>query len=126
MHEVSICMALVSQVSAIARDSNARSVRRIRLTVGPLSGVDPVALDAAFPHASRGSITEGAALEIETPGLRVACDACGCESDAEIGAMACGECGNREVRLVSGDELLLHSVALETGARESATGGCDV
>ena len=47
MHEYSIVGALVEQVESEARQRNATYVRRIRVRIGDLSGVDPELLASA-------------------------------------------------------------------------------
>ena len=46
MHELSICSALLDQVSDLAGRRGASAVQRITIEVGPLSGVEPALQDA--------------------------------------------------------------------------------
>jgi hydrogenase nickel incorporation protein HypA/HybF len=118
MHELSVCQGLLDQVSGIARQHQAIGVKRIRLRIGPLSGVEPQLLAQAFPLASAGSIAEHAELEIETLAVRVRCATCGAETDAAANRLVCGACGDWHTQLISGDELLLVSVELSTADRQ--------
>ena len=113
MHELSICQALVRQLSAIAAEHQATRIDSARVRLGPLSGVEPELLRHAFPLAAAGTAAEGAQLVLESTGLRVRCDSCGAESEAAPNRLLCGQCGDWHTRLVSGDELLLASVELE-------------
>jgi hydrogenase nickel incorporation protein HypA/HybF len=112
MHELSVCQALLQQVSEIARRESADRVARIHLRVGPLSGVVPELLEQAFTIARTGTIAEQAELVTEPQPIRVRCSQCGEESDASISRLVCGVCGDYRTRLISGDELLLASVEL--------------
>lgn len=114
MHELSVCQGMLGQVEAIARSHRASEVRRIRVQVGPLSGVEPRLLEQAFPLACAGTVAEHAELVIENLPVRVHCDSCGSDSDATANRLLCGACGDWHTRLVSGDELLLASVELVT------------
>jgi hydrogenase nickel incorporation protein HypA/HybF len=49
MHELSVCLALMSQVNRIAGEHGAVRVDRIVLNIGPLSGIEPALLRKAFP-----------------------------------------------------------------------------
>lgn len=114
MHELSVCQGMLRQVAEIARQHAATGVTRIRLCLGPLSGVEPALLAQAFPLARAGTIAENAELIIESASVRVRCDSCGAETDAAPSRLLCGSCGDWHTRLISGDELLLTSVELTT------------
>jgi hydrogenase nickel incorporation protein HypA/HybF len=81
MHELAICQALLEQIEAIARQRAAK-VARVRLAVGPLSGVDPRLLERAYPLACAGTMAEGSELAIEEVPVRVRCRDCEAESAA--------------------------------------------
>jgi hydrogenase nickel incorporation protein HypA/HybF len=112
MHELSVCLALLDQVQAIAREHGATRVERILLHIGPLSGVEGELLRNAYPLAAAGTLAEGALLDIEPAAIRVHCTQCGAESDAAPNRLLCAACGSHHTRLVSGDELLLARVEL--------------
>jgi hydrogenase nickel incorporation protein HypA/HybF len=112
MHELSVCQGLLDQVAGIARQHQATGVQRIRLRIGPLSGVEPQLLEQAFPLASAGSVAEHAELVIEALAVRVRCATCGAETDAAANRLLCGACDDWHTQLISGDELLLVSVEL--------------
>lgn len=114
MHELSVCQGMLGQIEAIARSHRASGVRRIRVQVGPLSGIEPRLLEQAFPLARAGTVAEHAELVIESLPVRVHCDTCDSDSDAAPNRLLCGTCGDWHTRLVSGDELLLASVELVT------------
>ena len=113
MHELSICQALISQVETVARQ-RAGQVRRVRIGVGPLSGVEPRLLEEAYPLACAGTCAEGSQLAIEHMNIHVRCRSCGAESEAAPNRLICGACGDWHTDLLSGDELLLLQIELET------------
>jgi hydrogenase nickel incorporation protein HypA/HybF len=117
MHELSICQALISQVQDIVRQRPGR-VERVRLGIGPLSGVDPRLLEDAYPLVCAGTCAEGSQLVIEPRSIRVRCRSCGGESDAAPNRLLCAACGDWHTDLVSGDELLLLQIELD--AQEDA------
>jgi hydrogenase nickel incorporation protein HypA/HybF len=113
MHELAICRAIISQISEIAIARTAR-IRTVRISVGPLAGVEPHFLRAAYPLAALGTAAEGSQLAIETNPLRIRCRGCGKESIALPNRLLCDACGDWRTDLISGDEMLLLSVELET------------
>lgn len=112
MHEFSLCISLMRQVERVAREHRAERVDRIRLRLGPLSGVEPGLLAAAWPLAAAGTLAEGAELETEPAPVTVSCIRCGEISEAQPNRLLCAACGDYRTRLVSGDELLLVQVEL--------------
>jgi hydrogenase nickel incorporation protein HypA/HybF len=111
MHELAICQALLEQVEAIARQRAAR-VARVRVAVGPLSGVEPRLLERAYPLACAGTVAEGSELAIDEVPVRVRCRDCGAESAASANRLLCGVCGGWHTGLAGGDELLLINVEI--------------
>lgn len=112
MHELSVCQALLTQVTDIAIDSGASAVVRILVEVGPLSGVESALLARAFEVARAGSCAAEAELSIETMAIRISCLICGAESQTPPNRLLCAVCGGYRMRVVSGDELRLRSVEL--------------
>ncbi len=113
MHELSVCLALLDQVRAIAHEHGAVAVTRIEVKVGPLSGVEADLLQHAYPLAVAGTIAENAELALETADIVVRCEQCGVESAAAANRLLCGSCGDYRTSVVSGDELILQRVELE-------------
>ncbi|QIK38787.1 hydrogenase maturation nickel metallochaperone HypA [Caldichromatium japonicum] len=114
MHELSLCQALLEQVETITLQHGAQRVVRILLRIGPLSGVEPELLRHAYPLVAAGTVAESAELVIEPTEIRVHCRRCGAETPATPRYLLCGECGAWETQLISGDELLLAHLELET------------
>ena len=112
MHELSVCNALIEQVTAIAREHNAVRVDKVVLRVGPLSGIEVALLEHAYPIAATGTVAENAELSIESLTVRVKCSQCGAESDVEPNRLLCSACGDFRTNLISGDEMLLASLEL--------------
>jgi hydrogenase nickel incorporation protein HypA/HybF len=113
MHELAICNELISQVEAISRRHSGR-VRQVDVGIGPLSGVEPRLLEDAYGLACAGTCAEGSRLGIQPVNIRVRCRSCGAESEAAPNRLLCGQCGDWHTDLLSGDELLLLRVELET------------
>lgn len=119
MHEFSICQALLEQLEELVARHRAVSVARLTVQVGPLSGVEPSLLSAAFAVARRGSCARDAELILETLPLRIRCRACALEADATPDHLACVACGSARTELVSGDALLLRRVELTTPSEQA-------
>ncbi len=107
MHEMSICQGLMDQVERIAREQGASRVDIIVLSIGPLAGVEADLLSRAFEVARMGTVAENARLEIQTGPVMVECRKCGASGEAQVNRLLCPSCGDWQVNLIQGDELLL-------------------
>ena len=110
-------MSLVESVVALVEDARRKHafarVRVIRLTLGALGHAEPEALRFCFDAISRGTIADGARLEIEiTPG-RGWCPDCGGVVALEEKFSDCPICGGFRVRLTAGDDLRLAEMEVE-------------
>ena len=110
MHELSIATQLLELVAETAAEHNLRRVSRLRVVVGALGNVIPTALEFAFEIAGKGTVAEGARLDIEEVPVTVRCNACGAETVLEDFAFLCGACGSLDVTVLKGNELYLDTV----------------
>ena len=112
MHELSICAALLTEVTELVAQYGASGVERITVEVGPLSGVEPALLVRAFEFARGGSCAADAQLSIKMIEITVTCLDCGAETPARANRLLCAACGAYRTRIVRGDELRLRDVEL--------------
>lgn len=112
MHELSVCQSITRQAEAVAAQHGASAITTILVQIGPLAGVEPALLREAFPIASAGTIADQARLIIETAPIRVHCNSCHAETEAQPNRLLCGACGDYHTRLISGDEMILAQVEL--------------
>jgi len=108
MHEYSLVQALVDDV---ARHVCGRQgvVRRVRVRVGALSGVDPGLLATAYETFRPDTVCAQAELEMSHVPARWSCTACGRQIAAGERLQCCGT----PARLVEGDDLVLEQLELE-------------
>jgi hydrogenase nickel incorporation protein HypA/HybF len=106
VHELAITEGIVAAVVERMPDT---TVRRVHLEIGRLSGVVPDAVRFAFDLVTAGTTLDGAVLEIDEPGGRVACRSCAAEFDSDDVIALC-PCGSADVELVRGRELRIRAV----------------
>ena len=111
MHEYSIVQALLDRVTEEARRRGARSVHRLIVTVGELSGVETALLTTAYDTFRQGTLCAEAPLEIRAVSARWECPACA-QALARGAVLCCPRCG-QAARLAQGDEIVLETVELE-------------
>ena len=113
VHELSVCQALLRQVTDIAMERGAGVVEHITIEAGPLSGVEPDLLAHAFGILRASSCaTAQALLSIESPAVIIRCTSCSMESRTAPNRLACPLCGGFRTQVVAGDELRLRRVEL--------------
>lgn len=105
MHELSICQSLIDLIAEQARISRFDRVTRVRLEIGCFAGVEPHALMFGFDVSARGTVADGAALEIiDLPG-KAWCFDCNRTVDIETLGTECPLCSGARLRVTGGDEL---------------------
>lgn len=110
MHELALAEGMLGIVEDTARRNGARRVTRVCLEIGALAHVAPEALRFCFDAVTRGSLAEGASLEIvATPG-RAWCMPCGASVTLAQRGEACPRCGSYQLQLAEGDEMRVREI----------------
>lgn len=105
MHEMAIAESVLGIVEAGARRAGLRAVTAVRLEIGRLAAVEPDALRFCFGAVVKGSLAEGARLDItETPGLAW-CMACSRSVAVASRTDECPACGSHQLQVSGGDEM---------------------
>lgn len=105
MHEMSLAEGVMQIVEDSARREGFASVRAVRLEIGELAGVEIDALRFCFDVVARGTVAEGAALDIVRVPGEGRCLDCGATALLKERFDACPLCGGTNVKMTSGDEL---------------------
>ncbi|MBM3304597.1 MAG: hydrogenase maturation nickel metallochaperone HypA [Candidatus Aminicenantes bacterium] len=121
MHELSLVAALFETLEEKAREHRAARITVVRLKVGKLSGAVPELLESAFETYKKGTIADGARLEIEEVPVRLRCRSCGGERLDVEGSFACLVCGGRDVELLEGRDLVVERIELEADEPPSSS-----
>lgn len=113
MHELSLCNNIIKIVARRAAADGFVRVSLVRLEVGALSNVEPQALRFGFTAASRGTIADGARLEIiETP-AHAWCPDCAAEVIVRSRIESCPVCAGPLINLRGGDMLSVKDMEVE-------------
>lgn len=110
MHELSIAESVVQIASSQA---DGRRVTKVWMKVGHLRQVVPSALSFSFELVAEGTPVEGAELEMEEVPASGRCRVCAEESRFDGFPLQCGSCGGFDLKILSGEELLVESLELE-------------
>lgn len=111
MHELSIIQSLVDRVEVEVLKAGARSVKRLEVSIGELSGVEPELLSLAWEAFREAGVCAGASLALHVVPTRWSCPRC--SQDVPPGTrLRCGAC-DVPAKLVEGGDIILQRVELE-------------
>jgi hydrogenase nickel incorporation protein HypA/HybF len=113
VHELSVSSAIVRTVE---RHAAGRRVTVVNVRVGRMRQVVPATLAYYFDFVARGTVCEGARIELEVVEARLCCRACEHVWTIELREFRCPACSGAEVEVASGDELEVESIELEEDA----------
>lgn len=113
MHEMALAESVLQVIEDHAARQGFRAVKAVRLEIGALSGVEPEAITFCFDCVTRGSVAEGARLEIVAVPGEGWCMACGREVPMRERYDACPHCGGYEVQPRGGLEMRLAELEVD-------------
>jgi hydrogenase nickel incorporation protein HypA/HybF len=114
VHELSIAMEIIRQVSEIARQHNAERVDEVEVQVGVMRQVQEDALRMSFEAARDGTIAQNARLIVIEEPMAAECNACGNRFAPELDNFVCPGCGQANARIVAGNDIILKSLVCQT------------
>ena len=112
MHEMALAEGVLQIVEDAARAGAAQRVQAVRLELGALSHVERDALRFCFEAVTRGSVAEGARLDIlDTPG-RAWCMPCSAAVPLQRLGDACPHCGSYQLQVTQGEEMRVRDIEI--------------
>ena len=96
----------------VAQSGHSGRVVGLHLVIGRLSGVHADSIRFAFELLAPDSIAAGAELAIDQPRARCHCPNCAIEVEIDELTVLCPRCGDPNVTIVGGQELVLESIDL--------------
>ena len=113
MHEMSLAEGVLQIIEDAAQAQSFRRVKGVWLEIGRLSSVEPEAMRFCFDAVTRGSLADGARLEIiEVPG-EGQCLSCGQRVPLAAVYDPCPACGEYPVQPVAGTEMRVKELEVE-------------
>lgn len=113
MHEMSLCEGVLQILQQTARDQGFRRVKTVWLEIGALSGVEVEAMRFSFDVVMRGSLADGAKLEIiDRPG-QAWCMHCAETVPVKQRFDACPNCESYQLQVTAGDEMKIKELEVE-------------
>ena len=114
MHELSLTEALIALVEDEGRKHGCSRVRTVRVEIGAISAIEPEAMRFCFDAVTRGTIADGAVLDIIMMPGRGWCLDCDKEVALSRPLDSCPDCGGNCVQpMAGGDDLRLKELEVE-------------
>jgi hydrogenase nickel incorporation protein HypA/HybF len=114
MHELSIANAILEAAQNEAAKHPGVRVTKVGVRIGALAGIDPDALSFGFDALKKETELVAAGLEIEFVPRRHRCRQCEWTFEVTDEGFGCPHCGSAESEFVSGDELDLAYLEVES------------
>lgn len=113
MHEMSLAEGVLQLMEDAAASQGFGRVKTVWLEIGQLAAVEVEAMRFCFDAVTRGSLAEGAALEIvELPGQGW-CMKCAATVPISEQFGACPQCGSHQVQATGGTEMRVKELEVE-------------
>jgi len=117
---MSIAIQLVRSIEDAIAGRGVRQVERVDVQIGAGEMVVPDALRMAFEVVATGTVAEGAELVLTEIPLVVTCRRCGQQFEPKAADYVCPGCGQADVDITGGRDILLTSLQCTT-AEETAS-----
>ncbi len=113
MHEMALAEGVLQIIEDAARQQGFARVNTVRLEVGQLACVEPDALSFSFDQVMKGSVAEGARLDIVEIKGQGRCGQCGRNVPLPALHEPCPACGDYRVEVTDGDQLRVRELEVE-------------
>jgi len=113
VHEMALMGGVFEVITSTLAQYEVKKVNLVKLKIGKLTNAEPEALQMAFEAYAKGTICEGAQLQIELVPVKARCKSCQAEFDVDELAFVCPVCEGLGVEIIQGEELLLESLEVE-------------
>lgn len=110
MHELSIAQSILDIIQDEANKNSMAQVSVVRLKIGRLTAIEPSSLSFCFDLISKGSLAEGAKLEIESIPITGRCNRCGKEFQLEDPFANCPHCQGLNIAILTGREFFISEI----------------
>jgi len=122
VHEFSVIRSLLNQLPQLVPGVANGDLREIVISLGPLSGIEPLLAEAAFEQLREPAGLGACRLTIEHVPLLACCGECEQTFEVESFHFICPHCESVEVQITSGDGVIIKAVRVVTSPENAAHG----
>jgi hydrogenase nickel incorporation protein HypA/HybF len=119
MHELSVAQNIIEIVQRHVPETEWERVAAVRLKIGMTAGVVPDSLEFSFKAITAETPLRHTRLKIDLIPFLIKCRACNIVTENEAGFAVCGECGDTNIEILSGSELIVSEIEVTESAVET-------
>ncbi|MGQ0285887.1 hydrogenase maturation nickel metallochaperone HypA [Pasteurellaceae bacterium 22721_9_1] len=113
MHELSLTQNIIEIVEQQCKENHANKVTDIWLEIGPLSCVEPNAIEFCFEVSTQGTIMENCQLHFIPISAQAYCWQCAKLVEIKAHHDSCPICNSSHLQAQTGNELRIKEIAVE-------------
>ena len=110
MHEIGLAQDILKKALPLAEEKELVKINHIKVLAGETLLIHPEEFDQAFEKVAKGSIAEGAKIELHLSPLKARCTFCGRQFSGKEPKLECPACGKKDFDLLSGNELEIKEI----------------
>jgi len=115
---MSIAIQILDTALAAAADNGAGRITALEIEAGAMKLIVPEALEAAWSAVTEGTSAEGSRLLVTEAPIEARCRDCGRAFSPSLDSFLCPGCGQADVEIIRGDEVILKSITCESVERD--------
>ena len=113
MHELGIAQEMLKVALEYAAKNNAARITQFNVALSAAADESVESLNFHFEHVTRGTIAEGARIEITHVPFTVNCLDCGNDFEWTSDTIVCPKCSSARIKALPQDEFKLTSIQVE-------------
>jgi hydrogenase nickel incorporation protein HypA/HybF len=114
MHELSISQNIIEILKENVPEEDYGNVKMVILEIGELSGIVADSLQFCFDVIKIETPFQNAEMKITNISFKLYCNTCKSETTNAMGIRLCGKCGGSDTNIVSGTEMRIAEVELNS------------
>lgn len=114
MHELAVTESLLEITIRHGNSAGAKRISDIYLVIGQLASIIDDSVQFYWDIISKDTIAEGAVLHFQRKSIELVCEMCGTQFSPDSEDMSCPNCGNIQIKVISGEEFYLEAIDVET------------
>jgi hydrogenase nickel incorporation protein HypA/HybF len=104
---------MVQMLEAQSHEHDYQRVTAVWLEIGPFSGLEMDALRFSFDVVTKGTLAEGAKLEVINAPAMASCRVCGASAPITTRFDPCPACGSYVLEITTGEQLRIKQLEVE-------------
>ena len=116
MDEREVANHVLEVADRTAYQHAAQRVISIHLSIGGRRVIDLERLTSAFDDVTRGTVAEGAVLQVSILPVRRHCQNCGTDFDGTTSNLPCPNCGHSHTEFIGGEEIRVVEIQVDDDA----------